>query len=133
MNIQDLTLDKLVEALFLIPMESDEVWREINFLPQATKSRYFVSNKGKVISLCRNQPVVLKPFVCGSGYKYVSIGNKDYKVSRLVAQAFIPNPKNKPIVHHKDHNKLNNDINNLEWVTHQENIIAYHEQKDLNE
>ena len=60
------------------------------------------------------------------GYKTVSIylGKKLYtkKVHRLVAEAFIPNPENKPTVNHKDGNKENNDITNLEWATHQENI-----------
>lgn len=42
--------------------------------------------------------------------------------SRLVAQTFVPNPSNFPDVHHKDFNKSNNSANNLEWVTHQQNI-----------
>ena len=68
----------------------------------------------------------LKPFVCGSGYYYVSIryeGQKDFtdvKIHRLVAQAFLKNPENKPIVHHKDHNKRNNCVDNLEYLTYKE-------------
>lgn len=46
---------------------------------------------------------------------------KTFMVHRLVAETFIKNPKNYPVVHHIDGNKLNNNINNLKWVTYQEN------------
>lgn len=136
MRIQDPTLDRLVFASFRLCMADDEVWKEIDYLPveeeAEAESRYFISNYGSVISLCRNNPIKLQPFLCGgsgSQYYYVSIGSKDYRINRLVAQAFIPNPENKPLVHHKDHNKLNNHFSNLEWATPQENAIAYREYK----
>ena len=136
MRIQDQTLDRLVIASYLLEMGADEVWKEIDYLPrEETESRYFVSNYGSVISLCRNKPIILQPFLCGgcgSQYNYVSIGGTDYRINRLVAQAFIPNPENKPIVHHKDHNKLNNHYSNLEWATPQENAVAYQEYKASN-
>lgn len=48
--------------------------------------------------------------------------NKLFKLHRLVANYFIPNPENKPLVNHIDGNILNNDVSNLEWVTHSENV-----------
>lgn len=60
------------------------------------------------------------------GYKGVSLvnseGRRSFAVHRLVAQAFIPNFKNKPEVNHKDHNKINNHASNLEWCTRRENV-----------
>lgn len=63
------------------------------------------------------------------GYLTVNLSNGErgnvshFFVHRLVAEAFTPNPDNKPQVHHADHNKQNNNISNLSWVTASENII----------
>lgn len=56
------------------------------------------------------------------GYKSVNLGRKSFKVHRLVAQAFIPNPKNKPNINHIDNNPGNNVCFNLEWCTQKENM-----------
>ena len=48
---------------------------------------------------------------------------KSFRAHRLVAEYFIPNPNNFPVVNHKDGNKLNNTVDNLEWVSQQENVL----------
>ena len=56
-----------------------------------------------------------------SGYIYLRVNIQKYALHRLVASTFIENINNKPIVNHIDGNKLNNCVNNLEWVSVQEN------------
>lgn len=56
-----------------------------------------------------------------SGYKFIRINGKSYAVHRLIAQAFIPNPLNKPFVDHIDRNRSNNSTSNLRWATSKEN------------
>lgn len=65
--------------------------------------------------------------ICANGYKRINTShngiNQRYLVHRLVAMTFIPNPENKPTVNHKDGNKLNNCVSNLEWCTYGEQMI----------
>lgn len=57
-----------------------------------------------------------------NGYYTLHLNYKKYWVHRLVAETFIPNPDNKPFVDHIDRNSSNNDVSNLRWATHQENM-----------
>lgn len=84
---------------------------------------YAVSSQGEVMSLRDNH--IMTPVPDKDGYLNVCLtkGGKSIslKVHRLVAQAFIKNPLGKPQVNHKDENKANNTVDNLEWVTAKEN------------
>ena len=87
--------------------------------------RYFVSSMGRVARLKHGRLNQLNTYDNG-GYCIVSIstsvGWKMKLVHRLVAEAFIPNPDDKPDVNHKDEVRDNNLLENLEWLTHKENL-----------
>lgn len=89
--------------------------------------RYSVSNKGRVWDNKRDVEVSkVITGVKGNQYHYVNLqtdehGRKLRKVSRLVAKAFIPNTRGVPVVDHIDRDKLNDNVNNLRWVTYSEN------------
>lgn len=109
-----------------------EIWRDI---PEY-EGYYQVSNLGNVKSLSRyvkgniGQPKIiyeriLKPVIRG---KYLSVRlckfhkTKSYNIHRLVAISFLENKYNYPCINHKDENKLNNNVNNLEWCSYSYNI-----------
>lgn len=82
-------------------------------------SDYTITENGEIINNRNGKK--LKPQPNGKGYLRVSIGGKLQFIHRLVAEKYIPNPENKPQVNHKDGNKLNNSVDNLEWVSNMEN------------
>lgn len=102
----------------------EEIWKDIN----EYNGIYQISNFGRIKRLKDKYHIkdkILKPFITETGYLRISLCNKNikktYRVHRLVAEAFIPNLNNLPCINHKDENKQNNNVNNLEWCTHQYN------------
>lgn len=110
-----------------------EEWRPV----KGFEGLYEVSNLGRVRSLDRiikrrNGNIVYKGKILKQQIKkkkrYGIILTKNYNrrnfmVHRLVAEAFIPNPKHLETINHKDENTFNNNVNNLEWMTQRENIL----------
>jgi hypothetical protein len=95
------------------PIEN-EIWKP--FKNEKMKNQnYFVSNLGRI----KNRNRILKKTIDNNGYYNVN----DKLIHIIVANNFIENPNNYNIVNHKDGNKLNNNVNNLEWVTQQMNSI----------
>ena len=116
-----------------------EIWRDI----QGYKGLYQASNLGRIKSLGRkvwngyqmieHSERILKPRINSKGYVFYALfkdgKRKDFKGHYLIANTFIKNPYNKPMVNHKDTKKDNNNVFNLEWCTNQENIIHAYENK----
>ncbi len=86
-----------------------------------TLEDYEITRNGHVINIHTGKEV--KPQINGTGYYRVAIGKKLKFIHRLVAQKYIPNPDNLPQVNHKDGNKLNNCVDNLEWVSNRDNSL----------
>lgn len=96
-----------------------EIWKDI----EGYEGLYQVSNMGRVMRV--NTQHILRPCIGTTGYWIVALSKngitKTWKIHRLVAMAFVPNPCNKREVGHKDENPLNSCADNLEWVTSFEN------------
>lgn len=99
-----------------------EMWKTIKDFPD-----YRISTLGRVKSYKRNRinGSILKPKNNGYDYLHVDLYNnnktKRFKIHRLVAEAFIPNPDNKPYIDHINTIRTDNCTKNLKWVTHKEN------------
>lgn len=86
---------------------------------QGYEGLYYITEDGRVYSSIQNK--WLKPCVNTNGYPIVNLQGQKKLIHRLIAESFIPNPDNLPIVNHKDENKLNFSIDNLEWCTYEYN------------
>lgn len=116
-------------------MDKQEIWKPI----EGYEGLYEVSNFGRVRSLDRyvrnndayNRKIcgkIMKPHMNENGYMIVSLRNggerhKKYRVHRLVALAFLPNPNNYTDVNHKDEVKHHNNLDNLEWCNRSYNSL----------
>lgn len=102
-----------------------EEWRDVIGANGIPKGEYRVSSLGRVMSLKGGKVKILNLTYDGKGYAYVGIhkdgAQKKIHVHVLVATAFIPNPENKREVNHKNGNKSDNRVENLEWATSSEN------------
>ena len=100
-----------------------EIWKDVvgfeNYFQVSNKGNIFSKRTNKLIKLCK-----LKTGYLSFATKIDGRKGKSYcfRVNILVAKAFIPNPNNLPLVNHKDGVKTNNNVDNLEWCTHQENV-----------
>ena len=115
----------------------EEIWKPVD----GFEGYYEISNLGnlrsvdKYIRVCRGKghikylpSKILSPSINNSGYKIYALHKPGSKlvcrtIHRMVATAFIPNPRNLSDVNHIDENKNNNSVDNLEWISHKENMI----------
>lgn len=101
---------------------SKEIWKDITGL----EGRYKISNKGRVMSIKPGGNIIMKPYL-KDGYYRINLRDNGKivrkKIHRLVAKEFIDKPD--LCINHKDLDKTNNTVENLEWVTSRENVIHY--------
>ena len=114
-----------------------EIWSDVVITDGSLNKDYYkglykISNMGKIKSLSRIDSIgrnikgkFLKLVKDNNGYEVVTLSKngkaKTHKFHRLLAMAFIANPDNKPYIDHIDTNRTNNNLDNLRWVTQEEN------------
>ena len=113
----------------------EEIWKPVKVKGEDFTGYYEVSNLGRIKKLptwsCDGKRFlkerIMKQTLDKKGYLTVNLQKGSCRftrifVHRIVAETFIPNPNNKPLIDHIDRNPSNNDVSNLRWVTHQENM-----------
>ena len=112
----------------------EEIWKDIPGYEGRYQASVFgyIRSKNRIVKKGKKRVdtsikgVIIAPYIPEDGYLRVSLyknGHKrNEKVHSLVARTFIPNPENKKTVNHIDENKLNNTVENLEWMTNSENV-----------
>lgn len=108
-------------------MKDNELWKDI----KGYEGIYKISSLGTIKRITTNKEKIRIPFKTHNGYLRLTLHKdgirKRYMVHRLVAETFIPNLHvDRIFVNHKNHNRTDNRTNNLEWVTHQMNMIHAH-------
>lgn len=101
-------------------LNANDDWKQVT-----NYNDYYINKDGTIISFKRKSIHKLKTSIDRNGYVRIHLLKngirKSYLLHRLVAQTFIPNPNNLPEINHKDENKQNNCVNNLEWCSHKYN------------
>ncbi len=108
-----------------------EIWKTMIYQGE-TYPRFQISNFGNLRNCYTGTIYKQNSFAAGYIIVCVSLGSRNrkkaFKIHRAVAETFIPNPNNLPVINHKDGNKLNNNVDNLEWCTQKDNVNhAYNE------
>lgn len=99
--------------------KADELWVDLKY----HEKTYQISNHGNIYSKITNK--ILKPFFNTNGYLNVTIKGVNHPIHRLMANQFLPKIQGKNQVNHKDGIKINNRLENLEWVNNRENVSHY--------
>ena len=103
----------------------EEIWKGVTYQGVDYSWRFECSNLGRIRNAQNGH--IYTPHICGIGYYQICTCingvNKNIKIHKAVPETFLPNPDNLRDVNHKDGNKLNNNLDNLEWTSHRDNTL----------